>query len=143
MKITEAGGLQISHSRVKGKPVLTHWVEVQDYCISKLAHEPIEYVMVLCLDNQNRLITDETVSRGTVNQTSIYPREIDNLVLQHFAHAVIIVRNHPGVETKPSRADIKVTKDIKKALAVMGIALLDHLIFVGTSCISFKSLGHL
>ena len=72
VKIAEAAGLQISHSRVKGKPVLTHWMEVQDYCISKLAHEPIEYVMVLCLDSQNRLIADETVSRGT----SIKPRSI-------------------------------------------------------------------
>jgi DNA repair protein RadC len=65
VKIAEAAGLQISHSRVKGKPVLTHWMEVQDYCISKLAHEPIEYVMVLCLDSQNRLIANETFSRGT------------------------------------------------------------------------------
>jgi DNA repair protein RadC len=143
VKIAEAAGLQISHSRVKGKPVLTHWMEVQDYCISKLAHEPIEYVMVLCLDSQNRLIADETVSRGTVNQTSVYPREIVNLALRHFAHAVIIVHNHPGAETKPSRADIEDTKDIKKALAVMGIALHDHLIVAGTSCVSFKSLGHL
>jgi DNA repair protein RadC len=54
VKIVETGSLQISHSRVKGKPVLTHWIEVQDYCISKLAHEPIEYVMVLCLNSQNR-----------------------------------------------------------------------------------------
>ena len=98
--------------------------------------------MVLCLDNQNRLIADETVSRGTVNQTSIYPREIDNLALQHFAHAVIIVHNHPGLETKPSRADVEMTKGIKKALAVMGIALHDRLIVAGTSCVSFKSLGH-
>ena len=81
VKITKAAGLQISHSRVKGKPVLTHWVEVQDYYISKLAHEPIVYMMVLCLDNQNRLIADEIVSRGTVNQASIYPREIVNLAL--------------------------------------------------------------
>ena len=88
--------------------------------------------MVLCLDNKNRLIADETVSRGTVN-----------LALRHFAHAVIIVHNHVGAETKPSRADIEVTKDIKKALAVMGIALHDHLIVAGTSCVSFKSLGHL
>ena len=101
------------------------------------------WVMVLCLDSQNRLIADETISRGTVNQTSVYPREIVNLALRHFAHAVIIVHNHPGAETKPSRADIEVTKDIKKALAVMGIALHDHLIVAGTSCVSFKSLGHL
>ena len=118
-------------------------MEVQDYCISKLAHEPIEYVMVLCLDSQYRLIADEAVSRGTVNQTSVYPREIVNLALRHFAHAVIIVHNHPGEETKPSRADIEVTKDIKKVLAVMSIALHDHLIVAGTSSVSFKSLGHL
>ena len=118
-------------------------MEVQDYCISKLAHEPIEYVMVLCFDSQNRLIADDTVSRGTVNQTSVYPCEINNLALRHFAHAVIIAHNHPGAETKPSRADIEVTKDIKKALTVMGTALHDHLIVAGTSCVSFKSLGHL
>ena len=143
VKIAEAAGLQINHSRVKGKPVLTHWMEVQDYCISKLAHEPIEYVMVLCPDSQNRLIADETVLHGTVNQTSVYPREIVNLALRHFAHAVMIVHNHPGAETKPSRANIEVTKDIKKALTAMGIALHDHRIVVGTSCVSFKSLEHL
>ena len=62
VKISEAAGLQISHSRVKGKPVLTHWMEVQDYCIS-----------------------NQTVSRGTVNQTSVCPCEIVNLALRHFA----------------------------------------------------------
>ncbi|MDC1118419.1 JAB domain-containing protein [Alphaproteobacteria bacterium] len=53
------------------------------------------------------------------------------------------MRNHPGAETKPSRADIEVSKDIKKALAVMGIALHDHLIVAGASCVSLKSLCHL
>ena len=116
-------------------------MEVQDYYISKLANKPIE--MVLCPTSQNRLITDETVSRGTVNQTSVYPREIINLVLRHLAHAVIFARNHPSAETKPSRVDIEVSKDIKKALAVMGIALHDHLIVAGASCVSLKSLDHL
>ena len=89
-------------------------MEVQDYYISNLANKPIEYVMVLCLDRQNRLIIDETASRGTVNQTSVYPREIINLILRHLTHAAIFVRNHPGAETKPSRADIEITKDIKR-----------------------------
>jgi len=53
------------------------------------------------------------------------------------------VHNHPGAETKPSHAYIEVTKDIKKALAVMGISLHDYLIVAGTNCVSFKSLGHL
>jgi len=143
VKISEAADVQISHLRVKEKPVLTHRMEVQDYYISNLANKPIEYVMVLCLDSQNRLIIDETVSRGTVNQTSVYPREIINLVLRHLAHAAIFVRNHPGAETKPSRVDIEVSKDIKKALAVMGIVLHNHLIVAGASCVSLKSLGHL
>ena len=110
--------------------------------IRKLANEPIEYVMVLCLDSQNRLIANETFSRGTVNQTSVYPHEIFNLALRHFAHAVIIVKNHPSAETKSSRADVKVTKDIKKALVVIDIALHDYLIIAGTSWVSFKSLCH-
>ena len=53
------------------------------------------------------------------------------------------MHNHPGAETKPSPTDIEMTKDIKKALAVMGIELHDHLIVAGTSSVSFKSLGHL
>ena len=61
VKISEAADVQISHLRVKEKPVLTHRMEVQDYYISNLANKPIEYVMVLCLDSQNRLIIDETV----------------------------------------------------------------------------------
>jgi DNA repair protein RadC len=77
-----------------------------------------------------------------VNQTSVYPHEIFNLALRHFAHAVIIVKNHPGAETKSSRADVEVTKDIKKALAVINIALHDYLIIAGTSWVSFKSLCH-
>ena len=72
-------------------------MEVQDYYISKLANKPIE--MVLCLTSQNRLIIDKTVSRGTVNQTSVYPREIIDLVLWHLAHVAIFERNHPGTET--------------------------------------------
>ena len=99
--------------------------------------------MVLCLDSQNRLIADETVSRGTVNQTLVYPRKIVNFALQHLAHAATIVHNHPGTETKPSHADIEVTKDLKKPLAAMGIALHDHPIVAGASCVSLKSLGHL
>lgn len=143
IKIGEAMGLHISHARVKGRQVLTHWLDVQKYCVSKLAHEPTEYVMVLCLDGQNRLIADETISRGTVNQTSIYPREVVKLALLNFARAVIIVHNHPGAEMTPSRADIDITKDIATALAVMDIKLHDHLIVAGQDCVSLKTLGHL
>ena len=58
VKIFEAAGLQTSHLRVKGKSVLTHSMEVQDYFINNLANKPVKYVMVLCLDSQTRLITN-------------------------------------------------------------------------------------
>jgi len=118
-------------------------MHVQDYCIKLLAHEPVEHFVILCLDNQNRLIGEETIPIGTINQTAVYPREVVNAALKHHARSVILVHNHPSGESKPSRADIAVTRNIEKALTVMGITLHDHLIIADTNCVSFKSLGHL
>ena len=56
MKVTEAAALHLSHSLIKNQPVLSNWMYVQDYCIDRLAHEPVEHFVILCLDNQNRLI---------------------------------------------------------------------------------------
>ena len=83
------------------------------------------------------------MSVGNVNQTAVYTREVVSAALKHQAQAMILLHNHPSVEVKPSRADIDVTRDIEKVLAVMGIALHDHLIIASTTCISLKSLGHL
>lgn len=143
IKVTEAAALHLSHSRIKNQPVLSNWMHVQDYCINRLAHEPVEHFVILCLDNQNRLIGEETMSIGTINQTAVYPREVVNAALKHHARSVILVHNHPSGEAKPSRADIAVTRDIEKALTVMGMTLHDHLIIADTICVSFKSLGHL
>ena len=74
--------------------------------------------MILCLDNQNRLIGEETMPTGTINQTAVYPREVVNAALEH--HARSVVHNHPSGEAKPSRAEIAVMRDIEKALTVMG-----------------------
>ena len=143
IKATEAAALHLSHSHIKNQSVSRNWVDVQDYCINRLAHERREHFIILCLDNQNRLISEETMSVGTVNQTAVYTREVVNAALKHQAQAVILLHNHPSGEVKPSRADIDVTREIEKALAVMGIALHDHLIIADTTCVSFKSLGHL
>ena len=143
IKITEAAALHLSHSRIKNQPVLRNWVDVHDYCINRLAHERREHFIILCLDNQNRLISEETMSVGTVNQTAVYTREVVNAALKHQAQAVILLHNHPSVEVKPSRADIDVTREIEKALALMGIALHGHLIIANTTCVSLKNPGHL
>ena len=83
------------------------------------------------------------MSVDPVNQTVVNTRELVTATLKHHAQALILLRNHPSGEVKPSRADIDVARDIEKALAMMGIALHDHLIIADTTCVSFKSLGHL
>ena len=141
LKIVEAAGLRLSHSDIENRHVLTSWSEVQHFCVTRLAHEPIEHFMILCLDNRNRLIAEEVLSRGTVDQTPVYVREVINAALRHHAKSVILVHNHPSGETEPSRADIDMTAELKTALALVTITLHDHLIVAGKTVVSFKSLG--
>ena len=118
-------------------------MHVQDYRINRFTHEPVEHFVILCLDNQSRLIGEKTKSIGTINQTAVYPREVMNAALKHHVRLVILVHNHPSGEVKPLRADIAVTRDIEKALTVMGMTLHDHLSIADTICVSFKTLDHL
>ena len=83
------------------------------------------------------------MSIGTIAQTAVYPREVVNAALKYHARTVTLVHNHPSGEAKPLRADIAVTRDIEKALTVMGMTLHNHLIIADIICVSFKSLGHL
>ena len=141
IRIAEAAGLHLSHSTISNRQVLTSWAAVQHYCVTRLAHEPIEHFMMLCLDNRNRLIAEETLSQGTVDQTPVYVREVINVALRHHAKSVILVHNHPSGETEPSRADIDMTAELKKALGLVTVTLHDHLIVAGYDVVSFKSLG--
>ena len=97
--------------------------------------------MILCLDNRNRLIAEEVLSRGTVDQTPVYVREVINAALQHHAKAVILVHNHPSGETGQLWTDINMTAELKTALSLATITLHDHLIVAGKTVVSFKSLG--
>ena len=81
------------------------------------------------------------MSRGTVDQTPVYVREVINAALRHHAKAVILVHNHPSGETEPSRADIDMTAELKIALSLVTITLHDHLIVADKTLVSFKSLG--
>ena len=141
LKIVEAAGLYLSHSDIENRQVLENWSQVQHYCVTHLAHEPIEHLMMLCLDNRNRLIAKVMLSAGTVDQTPVYVREVVNTALRHYAKAVILVHNHPSGETMPSKADVDMTSEVYKALSLVTVALHDHLIVAGREVISFKSLG--
>lgn len=130
---------RLSKEEAYARPVLSNWEAVQHYCISMLRFKDVEELLVLFLDTQNRLITDEILSRGTINYAVIFPREIVKRALQLKAAGIIIVHNHPSDDPRPSKADIEMTKKIKAALELVDARLLDHLIIAGNSCISFKS----
>jgi DNA repair protein RadC len=106
---------------------------VRDYLRLKLAALPYEVFMVLLLDAQNRLIAAEEAFRGSLTQTSVYPREIVKLALAHNAAAVILAHNHPSGVTEPSRADELLTAQLKQALALVDVRVLDHFIVAGSA----------
>lgn len=104
---------------------------VRDWLCLKLAHLPHEAFVALWLDAQNRLIAHEELFRGTLTQTSVYPREVVKQALSRNAAAVIFAHNHPSGAALPSRADESLTVSLKQALALVDVKVLDHFIVAG------------
>lgn len=101
---------------------------VKDYVQLHLAHHPHEVFAVLFLDSQHRLLALEELFRGTLSQTSVYPREVVQRALHHHAAAVVLAHNHPSGEVQPSRADEALTQSLKAALALVDVRVLDHVV---------------
>ncbi|HQU87866.1 MAG: DNA repair protein RadC [Zoogloeaceae bacterium] len=102
---------------------------------------PHEVFMVLLLDAQNRLILSETLFRGTLTQTSVYPREVVKFALTHNAAAVILAHNHPSGNAIPSAADQSLTRDLRSALALIDVRVLDHFVVTQAQITSFAESG--
>lgn len=125
--------LGVLESRISAKPyLLSSPGAVRDYLRLSLAELGHEVFAVLFLDSQNRLITGEVMFRGSLTQTSVYPREVVKAALQHNAAAVILAHNHPSGVAEPSRADEALTQQLKQALAVVDVRVLDHFIVAGS-----------
>ena len=117
---------------------------VRDWLRLKLAGLPHEVFMVLLLDAQNRVIASEELFRGTLAQTSVYPREVVKLALLRNAAAVILAHNHPSGVGEPSHADQLLTRSLTQALALIDVRVLDHFIVAGTAPpVSFAERGPL
>ena len=128
---------------LQSRNALDHPHKVKAYCSSKLAHLNVEHCMAIYLDTRYRLICSEQISQGTLSQASVYPRELVKSSLKHHAAAVIIAHNHPSGIPEPSMADISLTKHIQKALQLVDIKLLDHLIVAAEKAVSLAEKGHL
>jgi len=114
---------------------------VKDYLRLRLGDRPHEVFAVLFLDVQNRVIAFEEMFRGTLTQTSVYPREVVIAALGYQAAAVILAHNHPSGSVEPSRADQALTATLKAALALVDVRVLDHMVVTRSAVLSFAERG--
>jgi DNA repair protein RadC len=141
IKAIQAAGLRLLKQNVIGRPVLTSWQRLLDYCQAAMANETKEHFRLLFLNKRNELIADEIQQSGTVDHTPAYPREIMKRALDLGATALIMVHNHPSGDPTPSRADVEMTKAVVAAAKPFDIVVHDHLIISRNGHTSFKSEG--
>lgn len=127
--------------RMKAEPVLSAPAAVRDWLRLYCAHLGHEVFVVMLLDAQNRLIEARELFRGTLSQTSVYPREVVKYALAGNAAAVMFAHNHPSGVAEPSRADELLTQSLKQALALVDVRVLDHFVVAGTNTVSFAERG--
>ncbi len=123
------------------RPVFESPAQVKHYVQLQLAALAHEVFAVLFLDAQHRLLHFEEMFRGTLTQTSVYPREIVKRALELNAAALIFAHNHPSGVAEPSRADEHLTQTLKSALALVDVRVLDHLVVGCGAVVSFAERG--
>jgi DNA repair protein RadC len=140
-----AHALRILDARIRTGPVFDSPARVKDYVriyFAQATADGREEFACLFLDSSHRLIACETLFRGTLSQTSVYPREVVRRALALNAGAVVFAHNHPSGSSDPSRADELLTQALKSALSLVDVRVLDHLV-VGATVTSFAERGML
>lgn len=140
-RLIQEGAARLVKEEIKTKTIISSWQSLLNYCRTLIGHSKKEMFLVLYLDSQNALLGEDLHDYGTIDQISIYPREITKRALFFNASAIILAHNHPSGNTKPSKADIDVTKNISSALSTFSIKIHDHVIVSDRSFLSFKSEG--
>lgn len=143
MKLQAVKELAIRAMRedLAARDCLTSPGAVRDFLRHRLAGLPHEVFVCIQLDAQHRVIDVDELFRGTLTQTSVYPREVVKAALRANAAAVIFAHNHPSGVCQPSRADELLTRTLKDALGLVDVKVLDHFIIAGTSALSFAERG--
>ena len=127
--------------RLKERAVFDSPGAVKQYLQLHIGSRPYEVFAVLFLDAQHRLIVLEELFRGTLTQTSVYPREVVTRALQNHAAAVVLSHNHPSGNIEPSRADETLTQTLSAALSLIDVRVLDHVIVARGSTFSMAERG--
>ena len=126
---------------LRQRPLLGMPSRVKDYLKLQLAGREHEVFAVLFIDVRHQLLAMEEMFRGTLTQTSVYPREVVKRALEMNAAAVMLAHNHPSGVAEPSRADEFLTQTLKSALALVDVRVLDHLVVGRDSVVSFAERG--
>lgn len=141
LKIAQIAAKRMLSEPVRAQPILSSWQSLLDYLHADMAYLTIERVRVLHLDAKNRLIRDELTSEGSVDQAAVYVREIVARAIDLGSVAIILVHNHPSGDSKPSRQDISLTRDIIDVGKRLGIAVHDHIVIGRDGHSSMRSMG--
>lgn len=122
-------------------PILSTSEALTDYLFASMAYNQVEHLRVLFLNSSNRLLRDEVMAQGTVNQAPLYPREILKRALEIGSTALIIVHNHPSGDPTPCQADVTATAHLVAAARPLEIAVHDHIIVARTGWRSLRAEG--
>jgi DNA repair protein RadC len=134
-------GRRSAREGLRSGSALTSPGAVRDYLRLALASRPHEVFLVLFLDARHRVLSDAELFRGTLTQTSVYPREVVKAALAANAAAVIFAHNHPSGVAQPSQADELLTRQLREALSLVEVRVLDHFIVAGNQTVSFAERG--
>ncbi len=129
---------RIFRNNIEKKNIISSWSDLLTYLKYNMSGLKIEYFRVIFLNSQKIILEDEIMSKGTVDQTAVYPKEIIKKALLIGALSIILVHNHPGGSIKPSRADQLVTSQIQEFCSFFNISLHDHVIISENKYFSFK-----
>jgi len=127
--------------QLQERPSLGNPRDSGDYLSARLRHLPYEVFGCLYLDNRHRVLSFEELFRGTVDGASVHPREVVRACLKHNASAVIFAHNHPSGVAEPSAADRAITHELRDALRLVGVRVLDHLVIGSGEPVSMASRG--
>ena len=127
---------KLAPGRLIGSPA-----DSRDYLVARLRDRPHEVFCCLFLDNRHRVLAFDELFRGTIDNTTVYPREVVKQALERNAGAVILAHNHPSGVAEPSEADRLITRRIRSALELVDVRLLDHLVVGDGTCVSLAGRG--
>jgi len=141
VRIVSLATRRLARTQAAEKPLLDTWSKLIEYLTIDMAHLSVERVRVLYLDLKNRLIRDEHVADGSIDEAAIHPREVIRRALDLGASALILVHNHPSGNPEPSRADIQMTNRIAEAGRLLSITVHDHIIIGREGHVSLREKG--